>query len=101
MATIQWRPVLNALTKPVSYRIQIVPRNIAGYDEMAVDISTEHPNYNEDLVRSLAPLIMEWIQNQTINGNQVTLSDAFIFRVSAQGRLNSPDAPLPDNEDIL
>ncbi|MCI5148932.1 MAG: hypothetical protein D3916_06015, partial [Candidatus Electrothrix sp. MAN1_4] len=101
MSTVQWRPVINALTKPVSYRIQIVPRGIVGYDEMAVEISTEHPNYNEDLVRSLAPLIMEWTQNQMINGNQVTLPDAFIFRVSAQGRLNSPDAALPDNEDML
>jgi len=101
MPTIQWRPAVNALTTPVSYRIQIVPRNIAGYDEMAADISTEHPNYNEDLVRSLAPLIMEWIQDRMSNGDQVTLSDAFIFRVSAQGRLDSPNAPLPDNEDML
>ena len=101
MATIQWRPQVNALTTPVSYRIQIVPRNIAGYDEMAADISSAHPNYNEDLVRSLAPIIMEWIQGQMINGNQVTLPDAFIFRASAQGRLDSPDDPLPDNENML
>jgi len=101
MATIQWRPAVNALTKPVSYRIQIIPRNIAGYDEMADDISIANPNYNADLVRSLAPLMMEWIQERMINGDQVTLPDAFIFRVSAQGRLNSPDDPLPDDEDML
>ncbi|MCI5158176.1 MAG: DUF4469 domain-containing protein, partial [Candidatus Electrothrix sp. AUS1_2] len=101
MATVQWRPQVNALTKPVSYRIQIVPRGIAGYDEMAVDISTANPNYNEELVRSLAPIIMEWIQGRMINGDQVTLSDAFIFRVTAQGRLDSPDAPLPGDEDML
>ena len=101
MATIQWRPAVNALTKPVSYRIQIVPRNIAGYNEMATDISTENPVYNADLVRSLAPLIMEWIQERMINGDQVTLPDAFIFRVSAQGRLNTPNDPLPDDEDML
>ena len=101
MATIQWRPQVNALTKPVSYRIQIVPRSIVGYDEMAAALSAAHPNYNEDLVRSLAPLIMEWIQERMINGDQVTLSDGFIFRVSAQGRLDSPDDPLPDDEDML
>ncbi|WP_417908852.1 DUF4469 domain-containing protein [Candidatus Electronema sp. PJ] len=101
MATLQWRPAVNALTKPVSYRIQIIPRNIAGYEEMAADISAAHPNYNADLVRSLAPLMMEWIQDRMINGDQVTLPNAFIFRVSAQGRLNSPDAPLPDDEDML
>jgi hypothetical protein len=101
MATIQWRPAVNALTKPVSCRIQIIPRNIAGYEEMAADISTANPVYNADLVRSLAPLIMEWIQERMISGDQVTLPDGFIFRVSAQGRLDSPDAPLPDDEDML
>ncbi|WP_417914536.1 hypothetical protein [Candidatus Electronema sp. JM] len=101
MATLQWRPAVNALTKPVSYRIQIIPRNVAGYEEMAADISAAHPNYNADLVRSLAPLMMEWIQNRMINGDQVTLPNAFIFGVSAQGRLDSPDAPLPDDEDML
>jgi hypothetical protein len=101
MATLQWRPAVNALTKPVSYRIQIIPRNVAGYEEMAADISTANPVYNADLVRSLAPLVMEWIQDRMINGDQVTLPDGFIFRVSAQGRLDSPDAPLPDDEDML
>lgn len=92
MATLQWRPAVNALTKPVSYRIQIIPRNIAGYEEMAADISTANPVYNADLVRSLAPLIMEWIQERMINGDQVTLPNSFIFRVSAEGRL---DEKLP------
>uniref|UniRef100_UPI004056C1E6 DUF4469 domain-containing protein n=1 Tax=Candidatus Electronema sp. TaxID=2698783 RepID=UPI004056C1E6 len=101
MSTLQWRPAVNALTKPVSYRIQIIPRNIAGYEEMAADISSANPVYNDDLVRSLAPLMMEWIQGRMINGDQVTLPNAFIFRVSAQGRLDSPDAPLPDDEDML
>ncbi len=101
MTTLQWRLAVNALTKPVSYRIQIIPRNIAGYEEMAAAISAAHPVYNADLVRSLAPLIMEWIQDRMINGDQVTLPNSFIFRVSAQGRLDSPDAPLPDDEDML
>ncbi|MDU9047835.1 MAG: DUF4469 domain-containing protein [Candidatus Electrothrix sp. Rat3] len=57
--------------------------------------------YNADLVRSLAPLIMEWIQGRMINGDQVTLTDAFIFRVSAQGRMDSPNDPLPNDKDML
>ena len=101
MSTLQWRPAVNALTKPVSCRIQIIPRNIAGYEEMAADISAAHPVYNADLVRSLAPLIMDWVQGRMINGDQVTLPNAFIFGISAQGRLASPDAPLPDDEDML
>ena len=101
MPTIQWRPVINALTKPLSYRIQFVPRNNAGYDEMATDISTAHPVYNADLVRSLAPLIFEWIIHRLLIGDQVTLKDAFRFRPSFTGRLNAPDDPLPDNDDLL
>ncbi|XOF32799.1 MAG: DUF4469 domain-containing protein [Candidatus Electrothrix sp. YB6] len=101
MATIQWRPVINALTKPLSYRILFVPRNTAGYDEMATDISSANPNYNADLIRSLAPLIMEWILQRLINGDQVTLKDAFRFRPSFTGRLNAPDDPLPDSDDLL
>ncbi|WYD81411.1 MAG: hypothetical protein V8K32_03300 [Candidatus Electrothrix gigas] len=46
MPTIQWRPQVNAITTPISYR-------------------------NEDLVRSLAPLIMKWIQDRMINGDLV------------------------------
>ncbi|MCI5121910.1 MAG: DUF4469 domain-containing protein, partial [Candidatus Electrothrix sp. AUS4] len=101
MFTIQWRPIINALTKPLSYRILFVPRNTAGYDEMAADISATHPNYNADLIHSLAPLIFDWILQRLINGDQVTLKDAFRFRPSFTGRLNAPDAPLPDNDDLL
>ena len=101
MFTIQWRPIINALTKPLSYRILFVPRNTAGYDDMAADISASHPNYNADLIRSLAPLIFDWILQRLINGDQVTLKDAFRFRPSFTGRLNSPDDSLPDNGDLL
>ena len=101
MLTIQWRPVLNALTTPTSYRIQPVPRSTDGYDEMAVDISTEQPIYSEETIKGLAPLMMQWIQRRLINGSQVTLPDAFNFHISVTGRLNSPDAPLPEGNDQL
>ena len=35
MATIQWRPEINALTTPQSYRILFLPRNVAGKADMA------------------------------------------------------------------
>jgi len=101
MATIQWRAVINALTKPLSHRILFVPRNTAGYDEMATDISSTHPNYNADLIRSLAPLIFDWILQRMSNGDQVTLKDAFRFCPTFTGRLRSPNDPLPDNDDLL
>jgi hypothetical protein len=101
MPTIQWRPQINALTKPLSYRIQYVPRNTAGYNEMAADISSFHPVYSADLVLALAPLIMEWIQERLCNGDQVTLKDAFNFRTSFTGKLNHPNDLLPENKDFL
>ncbi len=35
MATIQYRPELNPLTTPVSYKLRFVPQNTGGYDEVA------------------------------------------------------------------
>lgn len=101
MTTIQWRPQVNALTKPQSYRPQVVPRGTSGYDKMAADLSTAHPNYNADLLRSVAPLIMDWIQQELINGWQVTLEDAFTFHPSMTGKMAGPDAPLPNANELL
>jgi hypothetical protein len=101
MSNVQWKPVENALTTPRSFRAQVVPHNTPGYEQMAADISAFNPNYNADLVRSLAPLIMEWIQTQLINGNRVTLEDAFSFHLTISGRLDGPDSPLPDDDDLI
>lgn len=101
MATIQWRPEVNSLTTPPSYRIQAVPRSSAGYDEMAADLASANPNFTEEMIKSLAPLMMEWIQGQLTNGNQVTFPYAFTFNVSFTGKLDSPDAPLPEDDDLL
>jgi len=101
MTKIQWRPQVNALTTPPSYRAQVVPHNIAGYNEMAADISAGHPNYNADLIRSLAPLMMEWIQTRMINGDQVTFEDALTIHTTIIGRMDSPDDPLPNDEELL
>jgi hypothetical protein len=101
MLTILWRPAPNALTTPKSFRIQAVPRSTDGYDEMAADISAEQPIYSAETVKGLAPLMMEWIQRRLINGSQVTLPESFSFYVSFTGKLDSPDAPLPEGDDLL
>jgi hypothetical protein len=101
MATIQWRPEVNALTTPQSYKILHVPRGTVGYSEMAADISTADPIYSPDIISGLAPLIMKWIQQQLINGDKVTLPEACSFSLSFIGRLDSPDAPLPEDDDLL
>lgn len=101
MATIQWRPQVNALTKPQSYRPQVVPRGTSGYDKMAADISAVNPNYNAELLRSVAPLIMDWIQQELISGLQVTLEDAFTFHPSMTGKMAGPDDSLPNANELL
>ncbi|CAK8714297.1 hypothetical protein LDFHOB_03545 [Candidatus Electronema aureum] len=53
MNTIQWRPAVNALTVPPSYKILFVPRNIAGYPEIAAEVAAENPNWNEELVEAV------------------------------------------------
>ena len=99
--SIQWRPEPNPLTTPPSYRIQAVPRNTAGYEEMAADISSAQPIYSPETISSLAPLIMKWIQQRLIGGDKVTLEEAFSFYISFTGKLDSPDAPLPEDDDML
>jgi hypothetical protein len=78
-----------------------VPRNTAGYEEMAADISAAQPIYSPETISSLAPLIMKWIQQRLISGDKVTLEEAFSYYISFTGKLDSPDAPLPEDEDML
>jgi hypothetical protein len=99
--SMQYRIEPNPLTTPPSCRIQAVPRGTAGYDEMAADISAEQPIYSPETISGLAPLIMKWIQQRLISGDKVTLPEAFGFYISFKGRLDSPDDPLPDNDDLL
>ena len=46
-------------------------------------------------------LIMERIQNEMINGNKVTFEDAFTFHLSLNGRMDGPDDPLPNRDDLV
>jgi hypothetical protein len=53
MPTIQWRPAVNTLTVPQSYKILFVPRNTVGYSELAAEIAAENPNWNAELVEAV------------------------------------------------
>ncbi|CAK8720321.1 MAG: hypothetical protein CDV28_15312 [Candidatus Electronema aureum] len=46
MTTIQWRPAVNALTTPSSYRMLFLPRNVVDTPELAARIAVELPNYS-------------------------------------------------------
>lgn len=101
MATIQWRPEINALTTPQSYRIFAVPRNSAGIEDLAADIALRHPNYNEADILTILHGEDEAIQERLLNGEQVTKEGSFSWFLSFTGRLESPDAPLPPLNESL
>jgi hypothetical protein len=99
--SIKYRLELNLLTTPHSYRIQVVPGKTVGYDEMAADISAAHPNFTEEMVRSLGPLIMEWIQQQMINGDKVIFPKAISFFLSCFGKIDNPDDQFINGEESM
>ena len=101
MTTIQWRPEVNALTTPQSYTVRFMPQNVLGYDELAAEIARDNPVWDEGMIKSILLARDKTIMNQLINGNKVTLEDAFSYSLSFHARLNEPDDPLPPVEDML
>jgi len=82
MATVRYRPEVNALTVPQSYRLRFIPRAVLGYDKLAAEIARDNPNYNEALLKAVLTAATEKIKEHLINGNQVTLEDGFRYRLS-------------------
>jgi hypothetical protein len=94
-------PSVNALTTPQSYTLRYLPRNVVGYDELAEEIAKENPNYNEALVKAIMVALNQKIQENLIDGNQVTLENAFTYRLSFTAKLNEIDEPLPKKDELI
>jgi hypothetical protein len=101
MATIQWRPEINALTVPQSYWIRFMPRNTAGRKDIAADIARTHPNFNEADILTILQAHDEAVQTRLVNGEQVTMEGSFSYFLSFTGRLDNADDPLPPLDDCL
>jgi hypothetical protein len=101
MTTVQWRPEVNALTTPQSYRAIHMPRKVIGSSELAASIVQKHPEWNTEMVQMVISEMMDEIKAALINGDQVTIANAFTFRLSFNARLNAPDAPLPPAEESV
>jgi hypothetical protein len=101
MATVQWRPEVNALTTPQSYTVRFMARDVLGYDELAAEMARDNPLWDKEMIKAVLIARDKTIMRQLINGNQVTLPDAFSYRLSFNARLNNPDDPLPPVEDML
>jgi hypothetical protein len=101
MATVQWRPEVNALTTPQSWRPRYVARNTNGSDVLAARIALKHPSLDEETIKTTITALIEEIRIDMINGDQSSLDNAITFRLSLTGRLDSPDAPLPPAEESV
>jgi hypothetical protein len=101
MATIQWRPEVNALTTPQSWRPRFIARNVLGKADMAARMAKELPNYSAEEFRAFIDLHNQLIAESLISGEQVTEENDFTYSLSFTGRLDSADDPLPPLDECL
>lgn len=101
MTTIQWRPEVNALTTPQSWRPRHIPGTIFGNDDLAAKIAQRNPLYTEEMGRGFLQEMAEVLREELINGNQWTLEGLLTCHLSLTGRMDAPDDPLPPLEDCL
>lgn len=101
MSRIAWRPELNALTTPVSYRPRFVPSKVVGIDELAEELAAAHPGGTVEYVKAIISDLPNAVQAHLLGGRQVTLKDAFTFTNSFTGRMDNPNDPLPEGDDVL
>ncbi|MCW5200565.1 hypothetical protein VU07_01930 [Desulfobulbus sp. F4] len=101
MSTVQWRPEVNALTTPRSYRARPVAKDSYGYDSLAERIAQKNPLWSADMIKSVLLAEREEIKEVLIEGSQTSLEDAFTWHLSISARLDTPDAPLSQDKDIV
>ena len=101
MSKVQWRPYVNALTKPRSYRARVMPKETVDYAGMARIISEKNPLWSADLVESILRARDEEVLNQLVAGNQVSFENAFTYHLSLAVRLNAVDEPLPADKSFV
>jgi hypothetical protein len=101
MSTVQWRPYVNALTTPRSYKPQVIPKDTIGCKELSEAISRENPLWSTDLVESILRKRDEKVMDMLVNGNQVSLENTFTYHLTLSARLDAPDDPLPPAEECV
>ena len=101
MSKVQWRPYVNALTKPRSYRARVMPKETVDYAGMARILSQKNPLWSADLVESILRARDEEVLNQLVAGNQVSFENAFTYHLSLAVRLNAVDDPLPADKSFV
>jgi hypothetical protein len=101
MASIRYRPELNPLTTPASYKLRFVHQGIGGYDDIAARLALKNPNWPKDMIKAILMEGHAEIAKMLNEGMQVTLENAFTFRPSLHARLDAPDDQLPPIDKLL
>ena len=99
--SIQWRPEVNPLTTPQSFRIRCVPRNTASEQDLAADVSSSQPNFSPEAVETILNAEDEAILERLLAGEQVTKHGSFSYYLTFTGRLENADDPLPPLDECL
>jgi hypothetical protein len=101
MPAIHWKPEVNALTVPQSYRMRFIPSDYLGTDEVAAGMAEINPALTPDMAKSSISALLQTLQKGLINGRHINLGDSLIFSFSFTGRLDSPDDQPPPIEECL
>ena len=101
MSKVEWRPYVNALTTPRSYRARVMPKDTIDYAGMARIITRKNPVWSEALVEGILRARDEEVLNQLLQGNQVSFENTFTYHLSLSVRLNAVDDPLPMDKGIV
>ena len=100
MASIQYRPEINPLTTPASYKLRFIPQSTGGYKDVAERLALKNPTWPADMIKLVLEGSMEEIKEMLIEGMQVTLENACTFRPALHARLDAPDDQLPPEEKV-
>jgi len=100
MGTVQYRVEPNPLTKPVSYKLRFLPKQTAGYDELAAAVGKD-TGMTAEQAKAFLQSTVKNIKEMLCNGMQVTLEEALTFAPSFHAKLNSPDDPLPPISELV
>lgn len=93
--TVQWRPEQNALTTPRTYWVRVIPKNSVGYAKLAERIVLKNPVCSAEQAESVLRTRDTEILEILLEGDQVSLENAFTYHLSVTAKLDAPDDPLP------
>jgi hypothetical protein len=98
---IYWKPEINALTKPRSYRPRFIPRGVSDNDKIAVRMEQKNPLYTTTLTKSFLIDLAEVIYEEMLDGNVVAIAKLFFGHVDLTGRLENAEDDLQPLEKCL